>query len=150
MLSLEEKQDLLIKKWKKLHPTINGLSVEDIRAQVQSLKGSEVKAKPPDGTLEYTPLGKETPFERLARSIWNASGRDIKTIVPEGVKNQSWYLLNLKGPIEWYGNVAVGADKQFDGWIGVVPPAGCMISYFGPGAVDRARIMAMKISGYYP
>jgi hypothetical protein len=143
MLSLEEKQDLLIKKWKKFHPTFNGLSVEDIRAQVQSLKGSEVKSKPPVETSE-------TPFERLARSIWNASGRDIKTIVPEGVKNQSWYLLNLKGPIEWHGNVAVGADKQFDGWVGVVPPAGCMISYFGPGAIDRAREMAVKLGEFYP
>ncbi len=143
MLNLEEKQDLLIKKWKKLHPTINGLSVEDIRAQVRSLKGSEVKAKPP---IETT----ETPFDKLARAIWDASGREISSIVPAGVKNSSWYLLNLKGNLEWYGNVAVGEDKYFDGWVNVVPPSGCCISYFGPGAIDRAREMAKKISGYYP
>ena len=139
MLSFEEKQDLLIKRWQKLQPKI-------------TLNLPSKKAIPPadiDPSDQKVPNA-ETPFERLARSIWNASGRDIKSMVPEGVKNQSWYLLNVKGPLEWYGNVAVGVDKQFDGWVGVVPPAGCMISYFGPGAIDRAREMATKISGYYP
>src|SRR5271157_3109842 len=93
MLSLEEKQDLLIKRWQKLQPKIT-----------LNLPGK--KAKPPadidlsDHKIAEPP---ESNFERLARSIWEASGRDLKTIVPDGVKNSSWYLLNLKGKLEWYG-----------------------------------------------
>ena len=144
MLSLEEKQDLLIKRWQKLQPKIT-----------VNIAGKKPNTKL-DTIGEYSDYQRtqkdepESNFERLARSIWEASGRDLKTIVPPGVKNSSWYLLNLKGKLEWYGNVAVGEDKQFDGWVNVVPPSGCTISYFGPGAWDRAREMAKKISSYYP
>ncbi len=142
MLSLEEKQALLVKKWVLLHKTIS-----------PSKKKLEAK---PDGTLEYDKIEEskapekiETPFQKLTRSIWEASGRDLKTLVPEGVKNQSWYLLNLKGALEWHGNIAIGADRYFDGWFNVVPPIGVMISYFGPGAIDRAREMAKHIEAHY-
>jgi hypothetical protein len=132
MISIEEKQALLIKKWEAMHP-----------------KKAAAKAKPT--TSSAIVPHKSAPFsgDSLASAIWEASGRDLKSIVPPGVKNQSWYLLNLIGIIDWYGNVAVGRDKYFEGWWNVVPPNGCTISYFGPGAEGRAREMAVKITGYY-
>jgi hypothetical protein len=146
MISIEEKQALLIKRWKELNPTLNGLSREDLRAQVNSLKS----AKPSlSSAIVPHKSSSEKTIPSLASAIWEASGRDLKSIVPPGVKNQSWYLLNLIGVIDWYGNVAVGRDKYFEGWWNVVPPTGCTISYFGPGAEGRAREMAKKITGYY-
>jgi hypothetical protein len=134
MISLEEKQALLIKKWEAMHP-----------------KKAAAKTKPATSSaiVPYKSSSEKT-IPSLASAIWEASGRDLKSIVPPGVKNQSWYLLNLIGVIDWYGNVAVGRDKYFEGWWNVVPPNGCTISYFGPGAEGRAREMAEKITGYYP
>ena len=139
MVSLEEKQAALIKRWQKLFP-----------AKAATTISPGKKATPPADIDLSDQKIPESNFERLARSIWEASGRDLKSIVPPGKKNQSWYLLNLKLPItEWIGNVAVGQDKYFEGWYNVVPPTGCTISYFGPGAFDRAHAMAEKITGYY-
>jgi len=136
MLSLVEKQALLIKKWEAAHPK-NATTISPGK-----------KAKPP-ADIDLSDHQIESNFERLARSIWEASGRDLKSIVPPGVDNQNWYLLNLKGKIEWYGNVAVGEDRQFEGWVDVVPPRYCTMCYFGPGAWDRAREKAKEISNYY-
>jgi hypothetical protein len=134
MMSIEEKQALLAKKWEAMHT-----------------KNAAVKVKP---SLSSAIVPRRSTPEKnlpsLASAIWEASGRDLKSIVPPGVKNQSWYLLNLIGVIDWYGNVAVGRDKYFEGWWNVVPPTGCTISYFGPGAEQRSREMAEKITGYYP
>jgi len=137
MLTLEQKQEVLIKRWRRLFPEA-------------ATKPSSKKAVPPaDIDISHHKIA-ETRFESLTRAIWEASGHDLKSIVPKGIKNQSWYLLNLKLPIiEWIGNVAVGQDKYFEGWYNVVPPTGCTISYFGPGAFDRAHAMAEKITGYY-
>jgi hypothetical protein len=142
MLSLEEKQALLVKRWEKLNHKAAGtkLNAEDVRKNIESLKS----IKGPSA-----PQPPESAFERLARSIWEASGRDIKSMVPEGKKNGSWNLLNLKKVLEWHGNIAIGEDKSFDGWISLVPPSGVVISYFGPGALDRAREMAKKIQHHY-
>lgn len=130
MLSLEEKQALLIKRWKAIH----------------NMKPVVVASSPEvDESLRRDKI-----IKNLATTIWEASGRDLKSIVPPGVKNQSWYLLNLTGKIDWYGNVAIGRDKYFDGWWNAVPPSGCSISYFGPGAEGRCREMAEKIKSYYP
>lgn len=133
MLSLEEKQAILVKKWQALHKMVS-------------------PKKECTATVPYkAPVAKQGEgLNPLAAAIWEASGRDLKSIVPPGVKNQSWYLLNLKGKIDWFGNVAIGADKYFEGWWNVVPPSGCTISYFGPGAEGRAVEMAKKITSYYP
>jgi hypothetical protein len=144
MLSLEEKQALLVSRWETLRKE---KFVEGVRGAVKSLKSREVKPKTPTPPDE----SKETGIEKLSRAIWEASGRDLKSMIPPGVKNHNWYLLNLKtkGKIEWVGNVAIGEDSQFIGWVNVVPPHGPMICYFGPGAIDRARDAAQKISPYY-
>lgn len=129
MLSIEEKQSILIKRWETIHG-----------------KPKAAKAVQPTAA----PVAPLVPLKDLAQAIWEASGRDLKTIVPPGKNNRSWYLLELKGKIEWVGNIAIGADKYFDGWWNVVPPRGCMISYVGPGAEQRAKEMAFKIESYYP
>jgi hypothetical protein len=134
MMSIEEKQALLVKKWEAMHPKKDATKTKS-RTYSAIVPGKVVTDK---------------NISSLASSIWEASGRDLKSIVPPGVKNQSWYLLNLIGVIDWYGNVAVGRDKYFEGWWNVVPPTGCTISYFGPGAEQRSREMAEKITGYYP
>ena len=100
MLSFEEKQDLLIKKWKKLHPTINGLSVEDIRAQVRSLKGSEVKAKPP---IETT----ETPFDKLARAATLADAKIMAKVICNGMYANDYITCP-----EWE-SIMAALDPQF-------------------------------------
>jgi hypothetical protein len=135
MLSLEEKQALLVKRWEKLQPD------RKFKPDPKVVKDLSDKKIP-------VTTG-ESAFERLARSIWEASGRDIKSMVPAGKKNGSWNLLNLKKVLEWHGNIAIGEDKSFDGWISLVPPHGVVISYFGPGALDRAREMARKIQHHY-
>ncbi len=138
MLSLEEKQAVLIKKWQALRKA-------PIKTAVKPSSPS------PTSTVSTDILNRsDKNIENLTLAIWEASGRDLKSLVPPGVKNQSWYLLNLKEPIKWVGNLAIGADKRFDGWWNVVPPSGCMISYFGPGAYERAMEMADKIRSYYP
>ncbi len=123
MLSLQEKQAILVSKWEKIH----------------GVKKREVVPEP----------AAKVPIMDLAQAVWEASGRYLKTIVPPGKNNRSWYLLDLKGKIEWVGNIAIGADKHFDGWWNVVPPRGCMISYVGLGAEQRAKEMALKIESYY-
>lgn len=85
----------------------------------------------------------------LSKKIWESSGRDIKSIVPPGINNQSWYLLYLKGTIEFVGNIAVGEDNRFPGWWNVVPPLGVMISYFGEGGKYRALAHAEKLKEHY-
>jgi hypothetical protein len=71
-------------------------------------------------------------------------------VIPEGVKNSNRQLQGLKGKIEWYGSVAVGENKNFDGWVAVVPPGNGSISYFGPEGMARARKMAQSLVVFYP
>lgn len=133
MLSLEEKQAILIEKWKVIHKLVTKPHSDLDRADWTDWSDKKIPEK---------------AIEKISRAIWEASGRDLKTIVPPGVKNSNWYLLNLKGTIEWHGNVGIGEDSRFTGWFNVVPPSGVTISYFGPGAIDKARETAKKLMSY--
>lgn len=127
MLSLEQKQALLVKKWEALHkpPAIN---------------------KPVPAAAAIVPMKN---IDRLASAIWAASGRDLKSLLPPGVKNSNWCLLNLIGKIEWYGNVAVGRNRDLEGWWDVVPPTGGSICFVGINAEAKAHMMAQKIQNQY-
>jgi|SRR5580692_7633577 hypothetical protein len=88
-------------------------------------------------------------LKHLSNAVFEASSRNLSSIVPPGKKNNNWYLLNLEGKVDWYGNIAVGRDKHLQGWWDVVPPAGCCISFCGEGAEERAREQAQKLQGEY-
>jgi hypothetical protein len=125
MHSLKEKQASLAERWKIIHKAQPSLVVRSI-PQISDTKDE---------------------WDLLRKTLGMIG--DLKKKLPPGVKNSNPQLANITGAIEWYGNVAVGIDKNFEGWVTVVTPGNGSINYFGLKALERARQMANNIKGQY-
>jgi len=95
-------------------------------------------------TQEDTKKGRYNTYEPSAKDFLVGAGKT--TIEIEGAKrgNNNARLKNLKPPVTWYDNIAVGEKNEnfeFQMW-SVVPPQGCEITFFGEQAKDRAMKMA--------
>ncbi len=125
MRSLKEKQTILAERWKTIHKALPSLVVQNM-PQILPTKDE---------------------WDILRKTLGMIG--DLKKKLPPGVKNSNPQLANITGAIEWYGNVAVGIDKNFEGWVTVVTPGNGSINYFGLKALERARQRANSIKGQY-
>jgi hypothetical protein len=80
-------------------------------------------------------------------NLGGSSNHGLK--IPDGVKNDSYNLANLKEPVTWYGDVAVGADRRFVGWWNVVPPNGIQICFCGKDAEEKAKKLGQDMKDHY-
>ena len=141
MKTIEEKAAALTERWKELHKEEKAEAPEKPRKPRTELKVDSSRPK----YKSY--LFPEDFFAALRPPPRENDEDPIK--IPEGVKNESILLRDIKEPVTWFGNVAAAPSRQFKGWWMVVAPNGISISFFGSGAQERAFEEAKRLEEYY-
>lgn len=147
MKTIEEKAAALKIRWEELHksdsPKPKSPKPTQTLGEQKQLSGNPTQK-------EKNIFKNELLNSDMIRDIFFSYMKGTGGIkVPDGVKNNSYNLQNLKEPITWVGNIAVGESRSLKGWWDTVCPDNVMLSYIGPGAKERCIEVAEILRSKY-